>query len=659
MRGLVRLILGVVTLVVLAFGAVALIPAERVAGLAAAEFQKVTGRVLSIEGSVRASIWPVLGVTMGDVLLSNADWSEAGPMLTADRMAMGLSLSALMRGEVHITTVKADGARLVLERAADGRTNWDFAAAQAGAAPVAEGAAPTPFAVETARMEDASLVWIDHASGTRVEVTEIALDLRAPDPAGAARIDLSASAGGLPFRVEASVDDFAAALSGKVVALTASAASGAASVRFDGQAGHSPLAAEGRVTGDLGDAQVMAALTGAVVLPEGLGARERKLEGRLTVAPEGSLHLREGVVTLDGNVLQIAADVTFDGPRPRIVAQIDTGMLQLPGLAGRTQAAPSPQDAGWPRGTIDVAALGLADAEIALRAEGMAAGPVTLGRTRATVTLDRARAVFTLREVQAWGGALGGEFVVNGRGGLSVGGDLTARGIAVHSLLGEAAGYDRLTGTGNARLKFLGAGNSVAAVMATLSGEGAVSLGKGELRGLDLLGMLRTLDPSFVGEGQKTIFDAVAATFAIADGVLRNDDLKLTAPYLMATGAGTVGLGAQVIDYRVTPTALTKADGTGGVRVPLQITGPWSAPRYGLDLKALAEQELADERARLEAAAEEAVEKARADLEAQAQEELGIVPLEGESLEDAARRRAEEALRDGTTEALQGILGGN
>lgn len=171
--------------------------------------------------------------------------------------------------------------------------------------------------------------------------------------------------------------------------------------------------------------------------------------------------------------------------------------------------------------------------------------------------------------------------------------------------------------------------------------------------------MLRTLDPNFVGEGQKTIFDGVAASFTIQDGTLRNDDLKLTAPYLTATGAGTVGLGAQVLDYRITPTALTKADGTGGVKVPLQITGPWSAPRFGLDLKALADQELAEERARLEAAAEEAVEKARADLEARAQQELGIAPVEGESLEDAARRRAEEALRDSATEALQGILGGN
>ncbi len=656
MRGLVRMILGVFVLVVLAFGAMALIPAERVAGLAAAEFQKMTGRVLTIGGSVRASVWPVLGVTMGDVRLANADWSVEGPLLTADRLAMGLSLPALIQGDVRITVVEADGVRVVLERTATGEVNWDFAAAQAGAAPVAEGAAQTPFAVEKAFLNGGALVWIDHAAGTRIEAQDIALDLRAPAAEGPAEIALAAVVGGQAYEVQATTGNFAAALAGKIVSLTAAGRMGRATVGFEGRAGYRPLAVEGQLTADLADAAV-AALTGP--LPRGLGAQVRKLKGNVTLAPSGSLHLRDGVVTLDDNVLRVVADLTFDGPRPRVAAQVDTDSLQVPGLAGASRVEPSPQDAGWPRGAIDVSALGLADAAIAFRAEAVSAGAVTLGPTRAMVTVDRARAVVSLREVRAWGGAITGEFVVNGRGGLSVGGDLRAAGIAMHSLLGEVAAYDRLVGTGDARLKFLGVGNSVAAIMATLSGEGALILGKGELRGLDLLGMLRTLDPNFVGKGQKTIFDALTATFAIKDGVLQNDDLTLSAPYLTAAGAGSVGLGAQVLDYRVTPTALTKADGSGGVRVPLQITGPWSAPRFGLDLKALADQELADERARLEAAAEEAVAKARADLEARAQEELGIAPVEGENLEDAARRRAEEALRNGATEALQGILGGN
>ena len=104
--------------------------------------------------------------------------------------------------------------------------------------------------------------------------------------------------------------------------------------------------------------------------------------------------------------------------------------------------------------------------------------------------------------------------------------------------------------------------------------------------------MLRTLDPGFVGEGQKTIFDGLAGTFTIADGVLRNSDLKLVAPYLTAAGSGEVGLGDRTLNYRIRPTALAAEDGTGGVMVPLQITGPWADPTFRLDLESIAREKM-------------------------------------------------------------------
>jgi AsmA protein len=199
-------------------------------------------------------------------------------------------------------------------------------------------------------------------------------------------------------------------------------------------------------------------------------------------------------------------------------------------------------------------------------------------------------------------------------------------------------------------------------IMQGLKGEGSLSLGKGELRGLDIGGMLRTLDAGYVGEGQKTIFDGVAGSFSIAGGVLSNSDLKLVAPYVTASGSGTVGLGARDLDYRLRPTALAAVDGSGGVMVPLLITGPWAAPKFRLDLESIAREKMeaearaAEERMRAEAAEAEAAAKAA--LEARLAEE-GIVAGEGESLEDAARRRAQEALTDEADRLLDGLLNGD
>jgi AsmA protein len=227
-------------------------------------------------------------------------------------------------------------------------------------------------------------------------------------------------------------------------------------------------------------------------------------------------------------------------------------------------------------------------------------------------------------------------------------------------LLADLAGYDRLIGQGDLRVKFLGVGNSMAALMQGLEGEGALSLGKGELRGLDVAGMLRSLDPNFVGEGQKTIFDSVTASFSIAGGVLSNADLKLAAPLLTATGAGTIGIGARTLDYSLRPTALAEADGSGGIMVPLLITGTWANPKFSLDLESIARERMEEEAKKLEeeakARAKELEAEAKAKLEEKAREELGIEIQEGEDLEAAARRRAQEVLDAEAQKLLEGLL---
>ena len=665
MRWIVGLVSAVVVVALLVFGLIALVPTARIAGLATAEFARITGRALTIGGSVRASVWPVLGVRMQDVRIANAGWSDQGPMLQADELAVSVDFSTLFGGELRIRGLQAEGLTLILERAEDGVTNWDFGTeggtdGGSGTGAATPGTPVTPFALDHAGIAGGRVLYIDHATGQRVELSGIDAEMAVPVFDGPVTLTAGARLGDQPLALTATADTFAAAMAGRVVDADLVLTAGGSSLDFKGRLGLTPPAAEGDLRADLSDLRALAALTGAAVpdLPEGLGRSTRTLSGKVTLAPEGTLHLRQGAVTLDGNALTVAADAAFDGPRPRVSAQIDAGALVVPGLGGESVGGGgSPQDAGWPRDVIDVGALGLLDGEIALRADSVALGDVTLGRTRLLATLDRTRAVIEVRELQVYGGNIGGQFVVNGRGGLSVGGDLTLGGMQMQPMLSALAGYDRLVGTGDLRLKFLGVGNSVAAIMASLKGDGKLALGKGELRGFDLLGMLRTLDPGYVGEGQKTIFDGVSGSFTIAGGVLSNDDLALKAPYITATGKGTVGLGAQVIDYRIVPTALTLPDGTGGVRVPLQITGPWSAPRFALDLKALADQELADERAKLEARAKQAEAEAEAALEAKAAQELGVVRQDGESLEDAAKRRADEALQDETQRVLQNLQG--
>ncbi len=400
-------------------------------------------------------------------------------------------------------------------------------------------------------------------------------------------------------------------------------------------------------------------------MPRGLGAGRLSVNGQLTLDGSGAAYLRAARIEADSNVLEGDLDLRPGEARPKLVAKLAAGPLDLTGLVGEQGSGQGGGMAaeGWPRETIDVSALGLIDAEIALTAPSVDLSVLRLGEARAMVTLERSRAVFDLRQLAAYGGSVAGEFVVNGRGGLSVGGNLALKGIDMQALMLDLSGWDRLISRGNLTLKFLGVGNSVDEIMQGLKGEGSLALAQGELKGLDIAGMLRTLDPGYVGEGQKTIFDGIAGSFSIAGGVLSNSDLKLTAPYLTATGAGEVALGARTLNYRLRPTALADAEGAGGIMVPLWITGPWADPTFRLDLESLAREKMeaeakaAEERLKAEAKAAEA--KAKAELEAKLKDELGVEAAPSESLEDAVKRRAEEALQDETGKLLEDILGGN
>ena len=663
MRWIVRGLGGVLVLVVLAFGAVALIPAEKIAGLAVARFEALTGRQLTLEGAVRPTIWPVLGVKTGAVSIANADWSKEGPMLRAEALEISVDMAALVGGEVRITGVTAVAPQIVLERAKDGRENWVFGGENGGTVTTETVGVGTPFTLLKGVVTGGSLRFVDDRAGRREELTGIDAELAIPDYEGAATLQMTASRNGQPFAADLTIGAFRSFLDGAVGPLDAEVSAGAAEVSFKGRAGWNPTAGEGDLVADLAALKEVAALAGvaAPALPQGLGAGKVTVAGRLTVTDAGSVHLRAGKVGLDGTALSADADLTTSGARPKLSAKVMAGALDLTGLTGGHGGGSDggAAAAGWPTDRIDVSGLGVLDASVALVADSADLGLAKTGALEVMLTIDRARAVFDIRRIAAYDGVVSGQFVVNGRKGLSVGGDLSFAGIALQPMLRDFGGYERLVGTGDLRVKFLGSGASVDAIMHSLEGAGSLALGKGELRGLDIAGMLRTLDMGFVGEGQKTIFDSLAGTFTMAGGVLRNDDLKMVSPYVTAAGSGDVGLGARNLDYRIKATALADAEGAGGVTAPLMITGPWAKPRFALDLEALAEQELAEEKAALEAAAKAKAAALEAEAKAKLKDELGIEQLEGESLEDAARRRAEEALTEEARKALEALLGGN
>jgi AsmA protein len=666
MRWMIRVGFGLATLLLLALGLLALVPSERVAAAVSAQFESLTGRKMEVQGEVRPRIWPTLGVTTGPVSIANADWSESdAPLFRAESLSIDVNLGALFGGEVRVTGLAAEAPSINLERAADGRANWVFGAGGEG------GEVPAPataFTLDEGTIRDGRLRFADRQSGRVIALDGVEATLSVPDYAGAFTLAASGLSSGQQVALDLSGGVFSAFAAGRVVPLKVSLTAGGSSVDFDGRGGFGPVVAEGALSADLSDLPALGGLAGLALSQPGRGLGQDRLSvtGTLTLDGSGAAFLRGAEIIADANQLTGDLDLRPGEARPKLLGQLTAGPIIIgTGPEGESGGGTDGgmQAEGWPEGTIDVSALSTMDVELSLAAPSMDLGVLRLGETRVLVTVDRARAVVDLRQVAAYGGQVTGDFVVNGRGGLSVGGRLALTGLDTQALLTDLAGWDRLVSTGDLELEFLGVGNSIAEIMASLSGQGAIEMSQGELRGLDITGMLRTLDPGFVGEGQKTIFDGLAGTFTIDGGVLRNSDLKLVAPYLTAAGSGEVGLGARDLDYRIRPTALAAEDGTGGVMVPLLITGPWADPTFRLDLESIARERMEAEakavEERLKAEAKAAEDEAKAELEERLEQELGIEIAPDESLGEAAQRGLEKALEEEALKALEDILGGD
>ena len=629
----------VVTVVLLLF-----LPADRIARLAAEQIQAQTGRDVSITGDVSMTLWPVLGVSAGEIEVGNADWARQGSMLTARNAAIGIDAMALLSGEIKITNIEAASPTIRLESRKDGRASWVFTDASGEAAIETE---TTPdreaqaFSLQKLTVTDATLIY-DAEGSDLVSYSGVDLALDWPERLGAADIQATLRPAGADVDVVATINGFAGFIAGDVQPVVARIKTSGGSLSLNGRA-----STAGDVAGRLGlklsdtDAFLRALGLDGADLPRGLG-RSVDMDADLTLTSDRRLSLRGMQADLGGNTITGAADISLNGT-PQINAQISAGALDLKGATqGDSSSASSAGSVGtgWPKDSIDASGLAAFNGEIALTASSIDLGSFQLGKTRALIKNDRSRMVFEMREVQAYDGTVSGEFVMNNRGGLSVGGKIFAKSVSVQKVLRDAMEVERLTGNGDAEISFLGSGSNVDAIMRSLSGNGALRLGQGTIQGLDL----NTLMGSGNGSGGTTVFDSLGATFAINAGNLRNDDLLFVLPNYEARGKGRVGLGAQDIDYLFTPAAL-RANSGKGIAIPVSIKGPWSNPRIQPDLEAAINLNLAEEKAKLKEKAKALEDDTKARAQEKLEKELGVSTQDGQSVEDAVKKKLEDKLK--------------
>ena len=636
MKWIIRIIGLVVVLAVVMVLGLLMLPAERIAKIATDQLRIATGREVAIKGDVAMTFWPVLGVRAADLEVGNAEWAESGPMFTAASAAIGVNAAALLRGDIIITNIEAISPTIRLEQRKDGRASWQFTDAS-GEAQIETQTSPDratkPITIQALTVSDATLIY-DAEGSDLVSYAGVDLTLDWPEANGAAVIAAALIPAKDRVTVDATIQNFAAFLAGELQGVEAKLQTNAGSAALNGRAALAG-AVDGAVTLKTANTSAFLAQLGVpgVAFPKGLG-QSLNIQTQLTLTPERKMALRDLVADLGGNTLRGGADLTLNGT-PQVNAELRAGALDLRALMGADDATggSAASAAGWSKARIDASGLAAFNGNIGLQADSIDLGALKLGATTTRLTNDRSWMVFELRQVAAYGGNFAGEFVLNNRNGLSVGGKLNASGVQMQPLLVDLAGLTRFKGQGDAQVSFLSSGANVDAIMRALKGNGGVKVGRGSIEGIDLDALMGSFDV----KGGTTVFDSLGANFAITNGVLRNDDLAMLLPNFTTTGAGQIDLGGQTLDYTVTPKAL-RVNGERGLAVPVKISGPWAAPKIRPDLKAAIDLNFAAEKARAE-------EKVKQKVEEKLAKELGITREEGQSVEDAVKDKVEDKLK--------------
>jgi AsmA protein len=669
MNWILRVFLGLVVLILLGIGALFLIPAERIARIAEDQFEAATGRALTISGDVRPSIYPFLGVKTGAVSVANADWAGDTPLFQAQGLDVGVALMPLISGDIQITALELDRPNINLVMGADGTGNWVMGTGETAPDDAGETPGGLPnFSLTKGLISKGNLRFEDRKTGTIHAIADLDLEVALPDPTGDLNFTLGAGLNGQSAKIIGKIAPFNALLENGVLEVVAEATLGGNTAAFDGQVDLAAVSAGGQMALDAGDLPGLFAALGQAApdLPKAATSPLR-LGGQVSYA-DNTAFLRGASAQIGPNTLALDADANLSGDLPFVTARITAGLLDLSAFSGGPSSGGG---SGWPKDKIDASALSALNADLRLTADAIDLGDMQLGAVDMRSRLDNARLVTDIASLAMYQGNINGQVVLNNRAGLSVGGDLRAANIQLQPLLIEMADTDQLQGATDLNVKFLASGASVHDWMQTLSGDGALTVGQGKILDIDLAGMLKNFDTSYRGSGQDTLFDGISASFTMAKGVLTNSDLRFDSKRLIADGKGTVNLGAQALNYQITPSAFPGDDRIDGIKIPLLISGPWSNLKIQLDLESLAEQRLAIERDKIKAQAEAALEaqkqklKEQADAAIEAQKQklqdkindaVGLPSTQntqGTSIEDAAKDALEKELKKG----LGGLFG--
>lgn len=625
----------VIVLVIVAAIAVPLfIPLDTYKAKIVALVKSETGRDLKIAGPVHFSLFPSVALEANDVSLSNPQGATSPNMVQLKTLDVELKLLPLLHGGLEISEFKLVQPVIALEVDKQGKPSWAFTPSTpaGGAAPqAAQPAVPaTPAAsggsasFSAISLGDVSIVdgqasYFDQRTNEKKQLTGINMKLALPslDQPFTAKGD--AVWDGEKATLTIQVDKPGTAQRGGTSPVAITFAAKPINFAFKGDATGAALS---KLTGgiDLSIPSVrgLAKWAGVAFDPPGTGFGQMTLSGKIDKQGD-KIAFSNAVIALDAIKATGVLNVDTSGAKPILSGRLDVDKLDVnPYLppegksggstassstsggagagsgggsgsgsgSGAAPAASSTKSSGWSDTPIDVSPLKLANADFDLSANSILYREIKIGKSALALHLKDGHFEADLSQIALYQGKGQGKFTVDGSGAApAIGMNFDLSGVAIQPLAKDAADFDKLSGTGSLVIDVTGHGKSQRDIVGTLGGKGSLNLANGKIQGVNLVAFVKNVTSaltSAVGGSNATDFGALTGTYTISNGILKNNDLKLTSSEVPMTGAGTVDLPRREVNYRVTPNV------AGVLAVPVDITGPWDNLSYRPDLAGIA-----------------------------------------------------------------------